>query len=287
MGLIIFGAVVGIAILIFIKLIETSSRATKMVNSITVGRNTKLGAILIPVLVFTAIASLTVVGTGEIAVMTRFGRVTGQELGEGLHLKMPIDNANKYDVKVQKETAEGAVASRDLQDVSTVLVINYNLSAGKVSEIHRRIGIDYKDKLIDPALQEVFKASTAKFDATQLITDRAQVKQDTLKLLEKRLDDFGITVINVSITNFSFSSEFSKSIEDKQVAQQNAERAKFNLERAIIEAEAQRVQKTSLSAELLRKYELDNQADAIKKWNGAMPTYVGGGSVFNIPLDTK
>ena len=94
-------------------------------------------------------------------------------------------------------------------------------------------------------------------------------------------------MINVSITNFSFSSEFSKSIEDKQVAQQNAERAKFNLERAIIDAEAQRVQKTSLSAELLRKYELDNQADAIKKWNGAMPTYVGGGSVFNIPLDTK
>ncbi len=287
MGLIIFGAVVGIAILIFIKLIETSSRATKMVNSITVGRNTKLGAILIPVLVFTAIASLTVVGTGEIAVMTRFGRVTGQELGEGLHLKMPIDNANKYDVKVQKETAEAAAASKDLQDVNTVLVINYKLKAGKVSEIHRTIGIDYKDKLIDPALQEVFKASTAKFDATQLITDRAQVKQDTLKLLEKRLDDFGITVINVSITNFSFSSEFSKSIEDKQVAQQNAERAKFNLERAIIDAEAQRVQKTSLSAELLRKYELDNQADAIKKWNGAMPTYVGGGSVFNIPLDTK
>ncbi len=287
MGLIIFGAVVGIAILIFIKLIETSSRATKMVNSITVGRNTKLGAILIPVLVFTAIASLTVVGTGEIAVMTRFGRVTGQELGEGLHLKMPIDNANKYDVKVQKETAEAAAASKDLQDVNTVLVINYKLKAGKVSEIHRTIGIDYKDKLIDPALQEVFKASTAKFDATQLITDRAQVKQDTLKLLEKRLDDFGITVINVSITNFSFSSEFSKSIEDKQVAQQNAERAKFNLERAIIDAEAQRVQKTSLSAELLRKYELDNQADAIKKWNGAMPTYVGGGSVFNIPLDSK
>jgi len=287
MGLIIFGFVVGLAILIFIKLIETSSRATKMVNSITVGRNTKLGAILIPVLVFTAIASLTVVGTGEIAVMTRFGRVTGQELGEGLHLKMPIDRANKYDVKVQKETAEAAAASKDLQDVNTVLVINYKLKAGKVSEIHRTIGIDYKDKLIDPALQEVFKASTAKFDATQLITDRAQVKQDTLKLLEKRLDDFGITVINVSITNFSFSSEFSKSIEDKQVAQQNAERAKFNLDRAIIDAEAQRVQKTSLSAELLRKYELDNQADAIKKWNGAMPTYVGGGSVFNIPLDTK
>lgn len=287
MGLIVFGLVVGVAILLVLKFIETTSKATKSLNSITISSSTKLAVVAIPVLLFTLLASITTVGTGEIAVMTRFGRVTGQELGEGLHLKVPVDKANKYDVKVQRETAEAAAASKDLQDVNTVLVINYKLKAGEVSEIHRTIGIDYKEKLIDPALQEVFKASTAKFDATQLITDRAQVKQDTQKLLESRLDDFGITVINVSITNFSFSSEFSKSIEDKQVAQQNAERAKFNLERAIIDAEAQRVQKTSLSTELLKKYELDNQADAIKKWNGQMPTYVGGGSVFNIPLDTK
>ena len=285
MGLIILGVVIGLFFLAIVKMIEVSSKATKIVNTINLSTNTKLLILFIPIAFFTAIASYTVVGTGEIAVMTRFGRVTGQELSEGLHFKVPIDKANKYDVKVQRETADAAAASKDLQDVNTVLVINYKLKAGKVSEIHRTIGIDYKEKLIDPALQEVFKASTAKFDATELITDRAQVKEDTLKLLQRRLDDFGITIINVSITNFSFSQEFSKSIEDKQVAQQNAERAKFNLERAIIDAEAQRVQKTSLSAELLRKYELDNQSDAIKKWNGAMPTYVGGGSVFNIPLE--
>lgn len=285
MGLIILGVVVGLFLLAIVKMIELSSKATKIVNTINLSTNTKLLILFIPIAFFTAIASYTVVGTGEIAVMTRFGRVTGKELSEGLHFKVPIDKANKYDVKVQRETADAAAASKDLQDVNTVLVINYKLKAGKVSEIHRTIGIDYKEKLIDPALQEVFKASTAKFDATELITDRAQVKEDTLKLLQRRLDDFGITIINVSITNFSFSQEFSKSIEDKQVAQQNAERAKFNLERAIIDAEAQRVQKTSLSAELLRKYELDNQSDAIKKWNGAMPTYVGGGSVFNIPLE--
>ena len=285
MGLIILGVVVGLFLLAIVKMIEVSSKATKIVNTINLSTNTKLLILFIPIAFFTAIASYTVVGTGEIAVMTRFGRVTGKELSEGLHFKVPIDKANKYDVKVQRETADAAAASKDLQDVNTVLVINYKLKAGKVSEIHRTIGIDYKEKLIDPALQEVFKASTAKFDATELITDRAQVKEDTLKLLQRRLDDFGITIINVSITNFSFSQEFSKSIEDKQVAQQNAERAKFNLERAIIDAEAQRVQKTSLSAELLRKYELDNQSDAIKKWNGAMPTYVGGGSVFNIPLE--
>lgn len=285
MGLIILGVVVGLFLLAIVKMIEVSSKATKIVNTINMSTNAKLLILFIPIAFFTALASYTVVGTGEIAVMTRFGRVTGQELSEGLHFKVPIDKANKYDVKVQRETADAAAASKDLQDVNTVLVINYKLKAGKVSEIHRTIGIDYKEKLIDPALQEVFKASTAKFDATELITDRAQVKEDTLKLLQRRLDDFGITIINVSITNFSFSQEFSKSIEDKQVAQQNAERAKFNLERAIIDAEAQRVQKTSLSAELLRKYELDNQSDAIKKWNGAMPTYVGGGSVFNIPLE--
>src|SRR5262245_54414841 len=79
------------------------------------------------------------VGTGEIAVMTRFGRVTGQELSEGLHIKNPVDRANKYDVKVQKDDAKAEAASKDLQDVHATLVLNYRLEPEKVTSIHQKV----------------------------------------------------------------------------------------------------------------------------------------------------
>ncbi len=235
------------------------------------------GGLLALVLLWLLLASTTSIGTGKIAVMTRFGKVTGQELGEGFHIKNPLDSVNVYDIKVLKEETEAAAASKDLQDVGATLVINYRLEAGKVSEIHRTVGVLYKEKLIDPAVQEVFKGATAKFDATQLITDRPAVKADAFDELVGRLSRYGIIVQDLSITNFSFSPEFTNAIESKQVAAQEAERAKFNLEKANLDAQSQNAQKTSLSAELLQKY-------AIDKWDGKMPQYVGSGSVFNIPL---
>lgn len=223
------------------------------------------------------LSSTVTIGTGKIAVMTRFGKVTGKELGEGFHFKLPIDRANGYDIKVLKEETDAAAASKDLQDVRSTLVINYRLEAGRVSEIHKNVGVLYKEKLIDPAVQEVFKAAAAKFDATQLITDRPAVKAVAYEELVNRLERYGIIIQDLSITNFSFSPEFTSAIEAKQVAAQEAERAQFNLERANLDARAQEAQKTSLSPELLQKY-------AIDKWDGKMPQYLGGSSVFNIPL---
>jgi len=224
--------------------------------------------VVVVALVWLAFASTVSVGTGEIAVMTRFGRVTGQELGEGFHVKNPLDRANKYDVKVQKTDAEAGAASADLQDVQAKLVLNFSLEPGQVSEIHQRVGTDYPSKLIDPALQEVFKASTAKFDATQLITERPAVKQEAVGLLRERLSPFGIRVVDLSLTDFEFSEDFSKAIEAKQVAQQHAERARFNLEAARTDAEAQQVQGAALTEFYLRKLFLE-------KWNGQLPNVMG------------
>jgi regulator of protease activity HflC (stomatin/prohibitin superfamily) len=235
------------------------------------------GVVVVVILIWVLLASTTTIGTGKIAVMTRFGRVTGKELGEGFHIKSPVDRVNVYDIKVLKEETEAAAASKDLQDVKSTLVINYRLEAGRVSEIHRTVGVFYKEKLIDPAVQEVFKGATAKFDATQLITDRPAVKADAFNELVNRLNRYGIIVQDLSITNFSFSPEFTNAIEAKQVAAQEAERAQFNLEKANLDAQSQNAQKTSLSPELLQKY-------AIDKWDGHMPQYLGGSSVFNIPL---
>jgi regulator of protease activity HflC (stomatin/prohibitin superfamily) len=232
-----------------------------------IGRLAGTAALLVVVL-WLAFASTVVIGTGEIAVMTRFGRVTGQELGEGFHIKNPLDHANKYDVKVQKEEAKAAAASKDLQDVQATLVVNYALAPGEVSDIHQNVGTLYREKLVDPAIQEVFKASTAGYDATSLITKRSEVKENAVSLLRERLDDFGIRVVDLSITNFAFSAEFTQAIEAKQVAQQNAERARFNLDASKIDAQAQEVQAATLSDLFLRKLFLE-------KWNGELPRVMG------------
>lgn len=229
-----------------------------------------LGLIVAIVAVVLVAKMFVRVGTGEIAVMTRFGRVTGQELGEGFHAKSPFDHANKYDVRVQKSDATAAAASKDLQDVHSTLVLNYSLERGKVSEIHRTVGPNYAEKLIDPALQEVFKATTSGFDAVQLITERPTVKAKAVDLLRERLAKYGINVADLSITNFGFSKEFTDAIEAKQVAQQQAEKARFNLETSKTEAEAQTVQAASLSEFYLRKLWLE-------KWNGVLPTTIAGG----------
>ncbi len=229
--------------------------------------------------VITLFSAMRFVDTGKIGVVTQFGQVTGRELGEGFSWVAPwgFNNVTEYDIKVQKETSSTTAATKDLQDVTAEVVLNFRLNRGDVSRIHQTIGAEYKDKLISPALSETFKAASAKYNAGELITERAALKADVYKQLKERLEKHGIVVDDVSITNFKFSDSFSKAIEDKQVAQQNAERAKFNLEAAKTDAEAQAAQSETLSAEYLQK-------QAIDKWDGKLPTYMGGGAVFNIPL---
>jgi len=303
MGWIIGGIVVGI-ILVIVNFAFPAFYNNEFANEISRGTKTKrevrkslvLVGFLAPIVLFTLLASFTKVGTGEIAVMTRFGRVTGQELGEGIHFKNPLDKANAYDIKVLKKEADAAAASKDLQDVRAHVVINYNLEVGKISEIHRTVGMRYEEKLIDPSIQEVVKASTAKFDATQLITERERVKNEAYEALKLRLEPYGIVVRDLAITNMDFSPEFTKAIESKQIAQQEAQRAIFiaerakqeaqaEIERAKGQAESQRLLTETASEQSLELRKLEVQRAAIEKWNGQLPTtQLGEGSQFILPL---
>lgn len=127
-------------------------------------------------------------------------------------------------------------------------------------------------------MQEVFKSSTAKFNALELVNNRAKLKSDVLSALQKRLEPRGINVEDISIVDLTYSKEFTKAIERRQVAQQNAERAKYNLQQAELDAKSQDVQAKTLTSNYLR-------LKALEKWDGKMPKYVGSGTVFNIPLN--
>lgn len=239
----------------------------------------------------TLFTSIRKVGTGYVGVVTQYGKVTGRELSEGMSFVAPwgVQKVKKYDTKVQKEeTPDVAAATKDLQDAKATIVLNYQLERGKVTKIHQTIGKDYSEKLIAPAVQEVFKASAAKFTASQSITDRPALKADVVKGLKDRLEPFGITVLDVSLTNFAFSAAFNNSIEQTQVAQQEVLKAKQELEKAKVEAdrkvaeaegaaEAQRLQQQTLTEDLLRK-------QWIEKWDGKLPTYTGGDANFYMPI---
>ena len=237
-----------------------------------------LGGVVFLILVG-VMSSFRAIDTGKIGVVTQYGRVTGRELSEGLAIVLPfgLNDVSVYDVKVQKEIADTQAATKDLQDVTAEVVLNYHLNRGEVSKIHQTVGEFYKDRVITPALSETFKGASAKYNASELITERAVLKKDVYDQLRERLGKYGIIVDDVSITNFKFSDSFARAIEDKQVAQQNAERAKFNLEAAQTDAQAQAAQAQTLSDNYLRKL-------AIDKWDGKMPSTVAGdGTVFSIP----
>ena len=238
-----------------------------------------LWAVVSIVVIWGLFTAIRAVGTGRVGVVTQYGQVTGRELSEGLAAIWPygINSVTVYDIKVQKEVSATQAATKDLQDVTAEVVLNYHLNRGEVSKIHQTIGAQYKDRIITPALSETFKGASAKYNASELITERASLKKDVNNQLNARLGKYGIVVDDVSITDFKFSDSFAKAIEEKQVAQQNAERAKFNLEAAQTDAQAQAAQAQTLSDAYLKKL-------AIEKWNGIMPTTVAGdGTVFSIP----
>lgn len=243
-----------------------------------VSKNTKILLLAVLVVVLFFIFCFRTVGAGQVGIVTRFGEVN-RAASSGILIKMPwpIERLVKMDTRIQKQQENAAAATSDLQDVQATIALNYALDRSAALKVYKEIGPEYRDRVVVPAVQESFKAATAQYTASDLLVKRPEVKQKALDAIKKRLELYGVRVDDVSIINFSFSPEFSKAIESKLVAAQEAERAQFNLQKAQLDAQSQQAQKSSLSAELLQKY-------AIDKWDGKMPQYVGGDSVFNIPL---
>lgn len=238
------------------------------------------GVLLLLVLFF---SSLAIVGAGNVGVVTRFGAVN-RVLNPGLNFKIPlIEGMALMETRTQKEQVDARAASKDLQEVQSTIALNFHLRAEKAVDVYQNIGIQYKERIIDPAIQEAFKATTAKFTASELITKREAVKQEALKHLKERLNVFNVIVDDFNIVNFDFSQDFNQSIEAKQVAQQNLERARIEAETATTQAQGQAnaqliLQNSgSLSPEYL-------QFLAVQKWDGKLPNATSGTPFINIPI---
>jgi len=231
------------------------------------------------------------VGAGERGVVLNFGAVQKDVLGEGLHFRIPImQRVVRVDVKVQKAQTDAAAASSDLQDVSSTVAINYHIIPDKANIVYQSIGIQFKERIIDPAVQEVVKAVTAKYTAEELITKRPAVSDAMKLLLTERLLEHNIAVDAFSIVGFSFSKIFMEAIESKQTAEQLALKAKRDLDRIKIEAEQKitaaraeaeslRLQRANISTDLIELRKIEANLRAIDKWNGILPQVTGAGAV--------
>jgi regulator of protease activity HflC (stomatin/prohibitin superfamily) len=260
------------------------------VPPIKLSRGLKITIWLVALTLLFFIFCFRTVGAGQVGIVTRFGEVNrATNSGIALKLPWPIERLYKMDIRVQKEQQESAAATSDLQDVKATLALNYALDSATAIRVYKEIGPDYKDRIIIPAVQESFKAASANYNASQLVTERTAVKGKAYEVIKDRLQKYGIRVIDLSIVNFSFSQQFNAAIESVQVANQNVSKARQELEQVKIDsekavvaaqaqAEAQRVQQQTLTPQLLQKY-------AIDKWDGKLPTTnAGADTFFNIPL---
>lgn len=235
-----------------------------------------VAAIIAIIMVFALFGMFRTVKAGYIGIVTRFGKVV-RVADSGLTLKWPfIEKVVKMDTRVQKEEMDTSAASKDMQDVYAKIAVNYSISKETALEIYSRLGKDYKDSIIIPAASESFKAGISQYTAEELITNRAEAKEQILAALKERIAEYGITITDLNIVDLSFSDAFNQAIEAKAVAQQQVETAKQELERAKIEAEktkteaeaqaaAQRAQEDTLSDLLIKKM-------WIEKWDGQLPS---------------
>jgi regulator of protease activity HflC (stomatin/prohibitin superfamily) len=231
------------------------------------------------------------IGAGERGVVQNFGAVQENVLNEGIHFRIPIvQTVILMDVKIQKAMTDAASSSSDLQDVDLSVALNYHIIPDKANLVYQTIGVEFKERIIDPAIQEVMKAVSARYTAEELITKRPAVSTEMQEALTSRLLASNISVDAFSIISFSFSQTFTDAIEAKQTAEQNALKAKRDLDRikveaeqtiaaATAEAEALRLQKMNISPDLIELRKIEANLKAIEKWNGILPEVTGAGAI--------
>jgi regulator of protease activity HflC (stomatin/prohibitin superfamily) len=236
-----------------------------------------LGGILIAIILFVGFNSFIIINPGQTGVLSILGKARDGALLEGLHLKPPlVSTVDIYDVTVQKFEVPAQSSTKDLQDLSASFAINFRLDPLKVVEIRRTQGTlqNIVSKIIAPQTQESFKIAAARRTVEQAITQRSELKQDFDDALNQRLEKYGIIVLDTSVVDLTFSPEFAKAVEEKQIAEQRAQRAVYiaqeaeqqaqaDINRAKGKAEAQRLLAETLKAQ---GGSLVLQKEAIEAW---------------------
>lgn len=178
-------------------------------------------------------------GGSRAVIFDRLSGVQKQVIGEGTHFLVPwLQKAVLYDVRTRPRNITSTTGSKDLQMVSLTLRVLHRPDIMQLPRIYQSLGLDYDERVLPSIGNEVLKSIVAQFDAAELITQRELVSAKIRDDLRKRAAEFNIELEDVSITHMTFGKEFTKAVEQKQIAQQDAERARFTVEKAEQERQA-------------------------------------------------
>jgi prohibitin 2 len=263
----------------------------------------RIVAVVVTVIIIIVIMveSVVTVQAGYRGVVLYLGAVEDRVLAEGLHFITPFaEQVVQMEVRTQKFQAEASAASKDLQEVHTVIAVNYRIDPQQVNKIYQLLGVNYHDRIISPTIQESVKASVAKFNAEELITRRETAKDVIAQAIRSTLASNNIMIQNVFITDFQFSQSFADQIEQKVVAFQKFLTEQNNLKTVQVIANQNVVQAEAAARANVAKAEGESQAikiitqqlrsspeylqwQAINRWNGQLPYALGseGGFPFS------
>lgn len=246
-----------------------------------------IGVVILIILLICLFGSFRTINSGQVGIRVRFGKVVDTQMNEGVNFKIPlIEKIVKMNIQVQKAEVETSSASKDLQDVSMKLAVNYRVDGTKATDLYKNVGTNYDEVVLQPAIQESIKAVTSQYTAEELISNRSEVSQKCMETLQNKVKKYGLQIDNFNIINFNFSEEFNKAIEEKQVAEQKVLTAKQELEKEKIEAEKKvvKAEAEKKANEMKQQTLTDNiiKEKFIEKWNGELPKVADGNSIFNI-----
>ena len=253
------------------------------------------------------IMGCSIVGPGDRGVRLHAGEAQTTVLEPGMHLYVPVFRTVRHmSVRVQKDEFRTNSASKDMQDVNTVIAINWSVDPTKVYKVYTEIGNleAVGAKVLRPAVNEVLKAATARLTAEEVLTKRIELKTDIDNTLRDRMLKYGLLVSDISIVDLDFSPQFTEAIESKQIAEQKAKEAEYLAVKRVKDAEGQAkseiVQAKATAEAVLLKAKAEAKAnnivnktltrsliqyEKVKSWNGQLPKFVGGsntGTLINL-----
>ena len=233
--------------------------------------------IALSIIVLLSLNSFIIINPGQAGVISILGKARDGALLEGIHVKPPfISVIDVYDLTVQKFEVPAESSTKDLQTLSARFAINFQIDSSEVVQIRRTQGTleNIVAKIIAPQTQESFKIAAARRTVEEAITRRTELKDDFDLALSQRLDKYGIIVLDTSVVDLTFSPEFARAVEEKQIAEQRAQRAVYIAREAEQEAQAEinrakgKAEAQRLLAETLKAQggQLVLQKEAIEAW---------------------
>ena len=205
---------------------------------------------------------LSKVPNGKVAVVTEFGKAQDEVLEPGLHTKSYFQVLHPMSVQKQKMTVELAAFSSDIQQVNTLITLNYNIDKVNAATLYREIGSDYVSTLMYPRVQENAKIVFSRYTAENLVQKRDVLSAEILTLMQEDLSSYGIHVSEVAIEDIDFTDAFTNAVEAKQVATQEKLTAQTQQERLTMEAEAQAERATIEATAAAERQKIAAEAEA-------------------------